>query len=203
MEGSDPYQEFEQELGVKPGFLSKILEEDHWSMIIKLHALIEASVSHILQAKLQQPKLKSIFERLELSNKSTGKLEFAKALDLLDSEQRGFIRALSVLRNYLAHDPRQTEFNLKTHMMSMNSQKRNSLKQVLGYCLIRLGRSALDIEYYTQNYPELLIFAGARDIFLSCHLQSNKSKTEMIQIQLGLLQFEFTERQARASYTSD
>ena len=40
--------EFEKKLGVPSGFVKKLLDEDDWSFIIKLHALFEASCAHLL-----------------------------------------------------------------------------------------------------------------------------------------------------------
>ena len=40
--------ELEAKVGVKENFFRGLLEEDDWSFVIKLHALFEASCTHLL-----------------------------------------------------------------------------------------------------------------------------------------------------------
>jgi hypothetical protein len=93
----------EGRLKVKSGFFADLLEEKNdWSFIIKLHSLVEAAISHYLSVKLNNNKLESVFQRIPLSALNGGKIDFLKALDLLN-EQRGFIVLLSVIRNDYVH----------------------------------------------------------------------------------------------------
>ena len=41
-------QELELDLGLPKGFCFKLLEEDDWSFVIKLHALLESAVSELI-----------------------------------------------------------------------------------------------------------------------------------------------------------
>ena len=76
----------EQKLGLKPGFLESLDDENEndWSFVIKVHALIEAAISHLLTEDLCRPELADLFSRLDMSNKATGKAAFVKALNLLE-----------------------------------------------------------------------------------------------------------------------
>ena len=40
--------ELEQRIGVAPGFFDGLVQEDDWSFVIKLHALLEAACTHFL-----------------------------------------------------------------------------------------------------------------------------------------------------------
>src|SRR5208283_2682599 len=88
----------ETKLNLEKGFFFKITDEDDWSFIIKLHALIEAAVSHLLTDVLGREELSDVFAELEMSNKKRGKLAFVRALNLLDEDDRRFISKLSELR---------------------------------------------------------------------------------------------------------
>ena len=91
----------EQQLEAPAGSLATLPHHDDWSVLIKSHALVEGAVSSMLSAALD-PRLRKVFSLLELGKDSTGKLEFAKALDMLTSEQRAFVRELSKMRNLVA-----------------------------------------------------------------------------------------------------
>ena len=96
--------DLERDVGVASGFFHEVLSVgDDWSFVIKVHALIEAAVSHLLAEVAGQPALLDVFTQLELSNGRTGKIAFAKALECLEDYERGSIRKLSELRNQLVH----------------------------------------------------------------------------------------------------
>lgn len=89
VEPADPIAwvgQFEKDIGLPAGFLVNLLiKEDDWSFIIKLHALVEAAVSHLL-ATICGEELLTVFTRLQLSSETVGKLAFAKALHTLDTD---------------------------------------------------------------------------------------------------------------------
>jgi hypothetical protein len=65
---------------------------------------------------------------LDVSDQTKGKLAFIKALDLLPTEDRSFIKQLSVMRNSLVHDAKNLEFNLKVYLAELDTQKKKDLK---------------------------------------------------------------------------
>ncbi len=105
--------ELESNIGVKHGFFERLLDEDDWSFIIKLHAVFEAVITHLLTYHFQEEALGDLFARLELSNKTTGKIAFMKAIGWMGKNNRRYISSLSELRNTLVHDVRNCSFNLK------------------------------------------------------------------------------------------
>src|SRR5262249_17331830 len=109
----------ETDLGLPPGFCEGLHEEDDWSLIIKLHALFESVVTQMLASHLGQEALLDVFDKIEMGREDTGKLAFAKALNLLDGNQRGFVRVLSRLRNDVVHDVRKVTFDLSAHVASI------------------------------------------------------------------------------------
>ena len=93
----------ERRLNVTPRFFQGLLnEKNDWSFIIKIHALVEAAVSHYLSMRIGSDKLENVFQRLPLSTAHGGKIDFLKALGLL-KEHRGFIVLLSKIRNDYVH----------------------------------------------------------------------------------------------------
>jgi hypothetical protein len=88
-------RKLEEELGIKPGFMNAIFDEDDWSFVIKMHAVMEAAVAHLLTVVVGEPRLKPFFSRLELSGSTLGKVAVVKLLELLDERDRRFIKSLS------------------------------------------------------------------------------------------------------------
>lgn len=115
----------EAKLGVKPGFFESLDDEDEndWSFVIKLHALVEAAVAHLLTEQLSRPELTDLFAHLDISNKTTGKAAFVEALALLGKPERRFMSSLSELRNKLVHDVRNVNFDFLQYVERMNKDQ--------------------------------------------------------------------------------
>lgn len=118
----------ERKLGVEQGFFESLDREDEtdWAFVIKVHALIEAAISHLLTESLNRPELNKLFSRLDMSNATTGKTAFAKALGLLDAPEHLFIRSLSEMRNKLVHDVRNVNFDLSSYVEEMNQKDQDA-----------------------------------------------------------------------------
>lgn len=104
--------QLEKSLDLPERFLEKLVAEDDWSFVIKLHALIEAALSYLLTETVGEPRLLEVFSRIELSNSQTGKLVLAKHLDLIDSDTRQFIRNVSEIRNQFVHNVANVNLSL-------------------------------------------------------------------------------------------
>ena len=126
----------EKELGLDHGFLIDLAHEDDWSFVIKAHALVEAAVSHQL-ASVLDPRLRPVFDGLELSDARAGKIAFARALELNSSKERRFIRRFSELRNSLVHDISRVSFTFREHVESLDHQQTKSLVEALTFFVTR------------------------------------------------------------------
>ena len=115
-------------LGLEGGFFHSLNSEDEsdWSFVIKLHALTEAAVSHMLTTTLKEEALADVFARLDMSNKTTGKAAFVKALGLLSEAERRFVSSLSELRNSLVHDVRNVHFELHEHVAKLSTKEQET-----------------------------------------------------------------------------
>ena len=97
-------------------------QDDDWSAIIKLHALIESAVTHLLVKFFGHPELEGVFAKMELGNVRSGKLIFLKELNCLNGHTR-FIRLLSKLRNELVHDIRNVRFSLPEYVAKLDANQ--------------------------------------------------------------------------------
>lgn len=124
---SEGILELESKVGVPENFFRGLNAADDWSFVIKLHALFEAACSHLLLFHFKEPELSEVFSRLELSNKTTGKIAFLGKIGLLGKENRRFISALSELRNSLVHDVRNAEFSLPNLVAGLDAAEVKNL----------------------------------------------------------------------------
>src|SRR5690242_8323284 len=97
----DAVREIEKAVGLDQPLFLRLIDEDDWSFVIKVHALIEAAVTHLLVIASGKNELENIYTFLELSDSRTGKLAFVRELGLLENKYRRFIKTLSELRNKL------------------------------------------------------------------------------------------------------
>jgi len=123
----------ERELNLPSGFLSGLKSEDDWPFIIKAHAFLEALFTHVLIKSIGNEELRDIFSRLEMSNKNTGKAEFARALGLIDKDGFRFITKFSELRNLLVHDIGKVNFNFSEYVSRMDKNQFKSFVDSFAY----------------------------------------------------------------------
>ena len=122
----------EAAIGLSNGFLEALRDEADWSFVIKAHALIEAAVTHALVEKTGFDKAQEFFSYLELSSDKTGKLALAASIDLLNKDERRFVRALSELRNKFVHDVKNVQMTLMNYVASVSKDKRREL--AISFC---------------------------------------------------------------------
>src|SRR5436190_7139401 len=91
-----------QRLGLPAGHLSSLRRERGWSFTIKMHALLEATLSAAILDTLQRPKLETWLSKAPMWSKR----RIAEAVDLMDTRSVSFLDQLSTLRNKFTHDPR-------------------------------------------------------------------------------------------------
>jgi hypothetical protein len=118
-------------IGISETFHEGLRDDDDWTFIIKLHAMIEAGLNHLLNHHFDNPLLAATFARLETSDKRTGKIAFVQACDLLPQPCVRFIRALSEVRNLLVHDVRNFGFDLSAHETGMDSNQRRVWREAI------------------------------------------------------------------------
>jgi hypothetical protein len=102
-------------------FLEKLDQDNDWAYLIKVQALIEASITEAIIARLGDERIRRLVERLPLADTEIGKIALAKDLDLLDSSQRKFVRRLASLRNNLAHRVDHVDFTFATYLSGLNA----------------------------------------------------------------------------------
>lgn len=147
---SDPLNDvgqFEADLSLRKGFFRALLNEDDWSFVIKLHALVDSAITHMLVEELGRPELLRPLSRLSLADTRSGKLAFGRELGLLDGRDRLFVQKLSEIRNSFAHDVRMAGSTLADYARGLNDAGLASLVKAVGP-----GRDPFPVG--TEDVPE-------------------------------------------------
>ncbi len=173
--------ELELGTGVKTGFFTRLLAEDDWSFIIKIHALYEAAVSSLVTSKIGHVELDSFVSRLELGDKSRGKLKLVKALNLLDENERKFIFHLSEIRNAFVHNVKNTQVNLETYLEILDANKKESYVSVFGYTYpqnIVIAGKSMNSKIFTRDNLKIAIWQKSMHVraVISCITATEKAR---------------------------
>lgn len=193
----------EGDLGLRVGFCEAILKEDDWSFIVKLHALLEAAISHLLTETLciatqgydadqvDKSALSKHFAWVELSDKRRGKTSLAHSLGLLFETEVRFINHLSELRNTLLHDVRNTSFSLNAHIASLDRQQSDKFIASFGHSVksdeklsAAFGKPVSRTKFVLEN-PKLCIWLSAlvclEDVHNSISICTHKSNIRRLE----------------------
>jgi hypothetical protein len=148
--------EIEKELGLPNNFLWDLRNEDDWSAIIKLHALLESAVTHLLVRFFGHDELEDIFANMELGNTRTGKLVFLGKLNCLEKQHRRFIRKLCEMRNRLVHDIKNVRFSLSEYVTELTGDQYKAFLDDLGV----VKEKTPPREWVQKNAKVLFVIAG-------------------------------------------
>lgn len=123
-------------------FLLRLYDEDDWSFVIKLHALIEASTTQLIVRKVGHEAIRASIERMPLSGDEVSKLRLTKDLGLYTKEKRTFVRRLSTLRNLLVHNVANVDFKFASYIATLSDPERKAWKDAV--CWFRVSGSSAD-----------------------------------------------------------
>ena len=130
----DSVHSLEKELRVGAGFVERLFDEpSDWSFIIKVHALSEAAMTHLVTIALRREELRDVIARLDMGDQRRGKLVFAERLDAIDKDLAGFLRALGRLRNQYAHGIKNVSLRIEDLVNSFPTNERDTFWRQLAY----------------------------------------------------------------------
>lgn len=171
----------ESKLNIQEGFFDNLLKDDDWSFVIKSHALLETVISTLITDRVGYNSLHDIFTRLELGNKTHGKISYIKALKLLNKDARKFISALSELRNSLIHNVSNIDFSFDEYVINLDKNQMKNFINSFGYCYLTdddKGESTVDNGDKILAAPKKSIWLSLRYILAICSLKIDTIKLE-------------------------
>ena len=114
----------ETALALPNGFSRGLLDEDDWSFVVKLHALLEASITMLLVERLGGPSTLREPEKHVESLATRTKINLAYSLGLFDADARLFLNKLSELRNGLVHRVANVGVSLSDRIAAMTDRQK-------------------------------------------------------------------------------
>ncbi len=180
--------EIEDEVGIPKGFFKDLLDEDDWSFIIKIHALVEALISFQIVKSLHKEELSSVISFLELSNNRTGKLAFVKNLDILPKKFRRFIKNLSEIRNAFTHNVSNIGVTIDEYFKTLSKQKRK--EYVEGVCLgrkenIELPGVSISYTKFVRENLKIGIWYGCMGLIYEIYIFKFEAETKQAYYELA------------------
>ena len=173
--------EFENRLGLPSGFYSKLLKEDDWSFVIKISALIEAACTHILSYKFRHPELEDNFSYLEQGNRKVGRVALLKKADALYDDQAKTLFSLAELRNLLAHNIKNTNFNFDEHLTQLDKNQKTRFVNEFGHGVkdkITIDNIVMDKNTFVLENPKLSIWLTCHEIIACLYIEIEKTDVD-------------------------
>jgi hypothetical protein len=173
-------KEFELSINLPQGFVYKLLDDDDWSFVIKLHSLLEAAISYSLSESIKilfkssfpenKISLQNVFTNLETSNKLTGKIAFLKGLDLpADANYRGLIQHLSRMRNAMVHNINKVGMTIKEYYSSLEMDIKKDFLDKMTFTIdreIEYDNKKLDKNQLFELEPKIAIWINSAECIL-------------------------------------
>lgn len=173
--------------------VASFLDESDWALVIKLHTMVEAAVTQLLVAHTDSA-LHQVMKHIPLSDVNTGKARMAKDLGLISSSQLGFIQRFSTLRNKLAHNADNLEFDLKEHVRKMDSNQRRQWKRDLNWAppggIVGEDRDSAIEEPKTELYLSIIRLMSLMAVDETFKKLNNKAIEESMKLESDLFRKE-------------
>src|SRR5205809_76710 len=118
-------------LGLAHSPLRSLENDDDWTFVIKMYALVEAALNHLLMVRLNDPKLSEIIAKLPTNDQRKGIMAFIKAYRLLPEDSRLFVRLFSDIRNTAVHDAKSFNLDLTKYVAALEDNEKPKWKKAL------------------------------------------------------------------------
>ncbi|MBP7370510.1 MAG: hypothetical protein KA902_03635 [Arenimonas sp.] len=171
-------------LGLPCDFYTQLKNEDDWSFVIKLNALVEAVCTDALSAAFHAPGLVDALATLDLGHNKHGKVAILRSLNAIAKEQAEVLQLLYELRNKLAHNIGQVSFSFTKHIESLDKNQLTVFLKRAGHG-ISTGPNGQPTKDFVLANPKLALWISVAEILACLHLEH-----EMAEIRLQRLAFE-------------
>jgi hypothetical protein len=154
----------ERDVGLAAGFCRRLLEEDDWSFVVKLYALLEAATTQLLVARFRDERLEDLLAELDLGSRASGKVAFAAALGLLSTQERRFIAMLIQLHRHILHSVNLTHFTFESYLAGLDGDGKRKFIDAFAHGLeprVALATTPVGRRAVVMQHPKLAIWSTA------------------------------------------
>lgn len=146
-------------LGLSNTFLTNVIEERDISFVLKLHAILEASLNFLLERKLDRGRglfdapseaIRDLVFKLPLEGR-TGKVDLAKRHKFLPTHCIQFIKAVSIMRNQYVHDIKSLEVPIQQIMAEQTKNDANFANKA---CIPMMMKDELSADTFHKLFSD-------------------------------------------------
>jgi hypothetical protein len=116
-------KELEPELELPKGFFRQLYQADDWTFIIKLHALIESALTHLIDSLFETDSVVSFLGTLDIGGGRHSKVALLQIMNQIEPDEAKVVRGLSKIRNRLVHNIRHVAFDLKAYARELDANE--------------------------------------------------------------------------------
>ena len=178
----------ELHLGLPTGFLDRLLKsDDDWTFVLRLHALFEAAIAHLVSEQLNDGALASWVDGLSIRGPAS-KSSLGKALGVITKEEDKLIEVLARIRSAFAHDVGMTCTSLVEYFQQMDQGARSSAVAHLGASLLSSGHptEAGDIANTLLLRPRIILWLAASPLITRAYEVRRAARSKAINEEFGL-----------------
>ena len=106
-----------KELGLPAGFIINLPKEDDWSFIIKVSALLEGAVRHVLESSFGEYDITKFISTLSHRRR----IDLAEQAKIITNQFTVGLKYISKLRNLVVHDISRVSFSFESHLSSSSN----------------------------------------------------------------------------------
>lgn len=202
---SEHVGELERDLGLPKGFYTKLGQDEDWSFVIKLHALIESALAHLLEHELGRPEAARFVSYLNVGGR-TGKVALGLALKCVNDEQAAFIERITEIRNRCVHDVRNVSFSLKEYVATLDDGKLRQLDRALAPYIVDVldlgGEVKLPRIELLRQHPNLAIWMAGTVFLAFVYLSAQRARLTAQSLKLAYESFQL-QRSSRNDKKND
>jgi hypothetical protein len=170
-------KDIETELDLPAGFTKAFLKLDDWTFVVKGWAYVESILELLIWSKLDYMpnEFRKVISRIDSGSMKTGKLAFAKALELVGPKEWKFLQSFCEYRNLVAHGIGNIQFDFMGFISSQEDKAKKEFFKKFESCNCcgiqgHLFKDNKNVEHLTQH-PREYVMAGYYDVL---HCLSNK-----------------------------
>jgi len=163
-------QDIETELDLPNGFTKSFIKLDDWTFMVKGWAYVESILELLVWSKIDHMPLEfsKVISKVDSGNMKTGKLAFAKALELLGPKEWKYLQSFVEFRNLVAHGIGNIQFDFIGFISSQEDKtKKEFFKKFesCNCCGIQefLFKNSKELEQLSQH-PREYVMAGYYDV---------------------------------------
>ena len=177
-------KDLERRLGLSEGFLDDLYNnEDDWSFVIKLSAMVEASCTHTISTMFGYPELEECFAYLDQSNPRIGRVKLLKEIEVIYSNQAKILNALATLRNSVAHDVKNVNFIFSDYLNRLDTNQLNNFVTYFGNSVqdeVKINDKTYSRREFVLMLPKFSILSSVSEVMacLNLHIRDKTSAND-------------------------